>query len=609
MENNKYKIVISFALLLLAIGITAVILLYPGVSDRTGQPPTATVGRVVVPLAPEAWSAEQATVMARATQTGAAPTPVAGLQTGREAQRDISPPLRDIPPIQPATPPEVTARGKPQKKILAVREPREQVVDAVRQLSFNPNLPSLLAPTPSVNFEGVGNLDGVYPPDTEGDVGLNHYVQWVNLHFQIWDKQGNSLYGPARGSTLWAGFGGPCEFSDDGDPVVLYDQLADRWLMSQFISTSPYGECVAISTTGDPTGSYYRYFFQFSDTQFYDYPKLAVWPDGYYFTANRFTYMYLGASAIVLERARMLIGQSATYQEFQVSGAYGPLLPADLDGATEPPAGSPGYFAEIGIDAIHLWRLAVNWANPANTSFTGPASIPVAAYNELCPYTRACIPQPGTSTKVDGIGDRLMFRMAYRNFGDHETLVMNHSVNAASLGIQAGVRWYEVRDPGGAPFLYQQGTYAPDNHHRWMGSLAMDRDGNLALGYNISSDTVYPGIRYTGRLASDPLGVLPQGETSLIEGGGSQLGTAWRWGDYSFMAVDPVDDCTFWYTNQYISFTGTAPWKTRIGAFRFPSCTGPVLPTPTPTPTATATLTPTPRVVGPNEMFMPVVNK
>jgi hypothetical protein len=528
-----------------------------------------------------------------------------GFVFGRSVKNDVSPPLRSIKPVavQPAT--TIREMPEPAGEDLSKAAPLAPVTDPVVQRAFGPDVLAPLAmPAPIQNFDGGGNDEGVYPPDTNGDVGPNHYVQWVNLHFQIWNKSGVSLYGPAKGNTLWSGFGGACQSQNAGDPVVLYDPMADRWVLSQFTSSSPYGECVAVSTTGDPTGSYYRYFFQFSTSVFYDYPHMGVWPDGYYMSANRFGGIfqsYQGASAIVFDRARMLQGLSATYQEKQISNTYGTLLPSDLDGATLPPAGEPNFFADRRSSSLDLWKFHVDWATPGNSSLTGPTSLAVAAYNQLCSGTRSCVPQPGTSVGLDGLGDRLMHRLAYRNFGDHESLVATHSVNAASSGTQAGVRWYEVRSPNSSPVLYQQGTYAPDTTNRWLGSIAMDGSGNIALGYSVSSSSVFPSIRYTGRLASDPLGTLPQGETTMMAGSGSQTGTASRWGDYAMMAVDPTDDCTFWFTTEYMPSTGGAPWKTRIGSFKFPSCGG-VVPTPTntptpgptSTPTATATNTPTP---------------
>lgn len=527
---------------------------------------------------------------------------------GTAVQMDVSPPLRDI--VTVAEEPVTTIRemGVPgEMENLILEGERPQIEDPVLQTSITGNglnLVEPLAPSPSANFEGINNIAGVYPPDTNGDVGPNHYVQMVNLHTQIWDKNGNSLYGPVTSNTIWSGFGGSCQTRNDGDPIVLYDQLADRWIVSQFTASNPYGECVAVSTTGDPTGSWYRYFFQFSTSVFYDYPKLGVWPDGYYLTANRFTSAFQGASAIVLERDKMLNGQTARFVQFNTSTSYGSLLPADLDGPTLPPTGSPNFIVEIGSTAMHQWKFHVDWVTTANSTFTGPSTISIASYNQLCSTTRACVPQPGTSVKLDGLGDRLMHRLAYRNFGAYQTMVVSHSVNAASSGTQAAVRWYEIRNPGGTPTVYQQGTFAPTTDHRWMPSVAMDGSGNIAVVYSISnSSTIYPSIRYTGRLATDTLGTLPQGETTLIAGSGSQTGTGYRWGDYAMIAVDPVDDCTFWMTTEYLQTTGTAPWRTRIGAFKFPSCGG-VAPTATPTATAVPpTATPTQTPIGPTATF------
>lgn len=518
-------------------------------------------------------------------------------ETGRSAKHDTSKPLRDV-PTGPA-PQWTVPREMPEPKggeSGGKSAPRPQVADPVVQNRFtgsNESLAALAAPAPTKNFPGLTNRNGVYPPDPSGDVGPNHYVQMVNSSIQIFDKNGNTLYGPANSNTIWSGFGGACETRNDGDPVVLYDQLADRFLVSQFTSVNPYGECIAISQSGDPTGPWHRYFFQFSTTVFYDYPHLGVWPDGYYMGANRFTSLYQGPAAVVFDRAKMLQGQPATYQAFNVSNTYGTLLPSDLDGSRLPPAGAPNVFAAKGNNALYLWKFSVNWTTPSSSTFSGPTTLTTAAFNNLCTGSRSCVPQPGTSVGLDGIGDRLMFRLAYRNMGTHEALVATHSVNALSSGTQAGVRWYEIRNPAGAPSIYQQGTYAPDATHRWMPSIAMDGAGNIAMVYSASSSSVYPSIRYTGRLASDTLGQMPQGETTLIAGSGSQTGTGSRWGDYAQMAVDPTDDCTFWMTHEYMPTTGTAPWTTRIGAFKFDACgSGGPMPTPTSTPVVEPTATP-----------------
>ncbi len=541
-------------------------------ADRPGRPGTpgsitprrlAPVGAAQTPgspAAPEVGSGEQVST-----------TPV----SGQAVVLGVSPPLRDIPviPIEPAA--SIREMGEPgESDWLGGDVIRPQIEDPVLQATFTGGAPaSAQAQMPALiqNFAGTGNVARVYPPDPNGDVGKNHYVQMVNLHLQIWDKSGHSVYGPVASNTIWSGTGSPCQSRNDGDPIVLYDPLAERWILSQFTTSNPFGECVAVSTTSDPTGAYYRYFFQFSTTVLYDYPKLGVWPDGYYLTANRFGTGYLGASIIALERSKMLLGQTARFIEYPTSPSHSSLLPADFDGTTLPPVNSPNYLLSLSSNALFLWKLSPNWVT-GSPSFVGPTSIAIAPYNSLCMDTRNCVDQPGTSVKLDGIGDRLMYRLVYRNFGDHETLLVSHSVNAAATGTQAGVRWYELRNPGTSPVVYQQGTYAPDSTQRWMPSIAMDHLGNIAMVYSASSSSIYPGIRYAGRLASDPLGQMAQTEGVLISGGGSQTGTASRWGDYAMISVDPLDDCTFWMTSEYIPSTGTAPWETQIGAFAFPDC-------------------------------------
>ncbi len=515
------------------------------------------------------------------------PQPVVRIAT----HHDVSPPLRSIPPIPPQSGPHVQAFPAlplPRRYNYEAAAGLIPFIDPLLAGSPQPPAAPLAMPVPIQNFEGVSNVNGVHPPDTQGDVGPNHYVQWVNLSFAIWDKEGNLLYGPANGNTLWQGFGGPCETTNDGDPITLYDHLADRWLMSQFalpnFPNGPFYQCIAISQTPDPTGAWYRYEFVASNTKMNDYPKFGVWPDGYYMTVNQFSQgslSWAGAGVFAFERDAMLQGNAAQmvyFDLYSVNSMFGGMLPSDLDGSTLPPAGAPNYFVEVddsSPDAMRLWEFHVDWNTPANSTFgiSGQpnAVLPVASFTQLCPYTRNCIPQPGTSQGLDAIGDRLMYRLAYRNFGDHESLVVNHTVDAG--GGRAGIRWYEVRDPGGTPVIYQQGTYAPsDGLHRWMGSIAMDRMGNMALGYSVSSSSVYPSIRYTGRLAGDPLGTMSQGEVEVIAGSGSQTSSYARWGDYSMMGIDPLDDCTFWYTQEYIQTTGYANWQTRIAAFRFPGC-------------------------------------
>jgi hypothetical protein len=449
-------------------------------------------------------------------------------------------------------------------------------------------------PVPLQNFEGVNNLNQVIPPDTQGDIGYDplsghkFYVQWVNLSFAVWDvtTTPTRVLGPLAGNTLWKDFGGPCELTNNGDIITLYDSLAQRWLMSQFSVAKPYYQCIAISTSADPTGSWYRYAYLISADTMNDYPHFGVWPDGYYLTINQFlnSVTWAGAGVLVFDRTRMLSGQDASFQYFNlysVNPNFGGMLPSDLDGPAPPPVGAPNYLMEVDDstwigpqDALRLWRFHVDWNNPSNSTLglngQPNAVLPVANWTPLCPQTIACIPQNGTSARLDGLGDQLMYRLAYRNFGDHQSLVVNHTVDVG--GGQAGIRWYEVRDPSGSPNIYQQGTYAPDSLSRWTGSIAMDHIGDMALGFSVSSANTYPSVRYAGRLVNDPLGVLSQSEVSLVAGGGAQTSPTSRWGDYSMMGIDPVDDCTFWYTQEYYSSTSSSSWQTRIGAFRFPSC-------------------------------------
>jgi len=446
-----------------------------------------------------------------------------------------------------------------------------------------PAVVSATAPTLVNSFEGIGNgfvgPAGTFsvnsaPPDTNGAVGPTHYVETVNSSFAIFDKTGTPIYGPKPINSIWSTFGGGCQSNNDGDPSAVYDGLADRWIITQFsVTTTPYLMCVAVSTTSDPTGSYYRYSFSYGNSNFPDYPKLSVWPDAYYLTVNFFTNgtTFAGAGVAALDRAKMLAGQPATQQLFQTSTLYGGLLAATVDGSRLPPAGAPNYLVALGTStSLRYWKFHVDWTTPSSSTFTGPTSLAVAGYTRAC-NGGTCIPQSGTTQQLDSLADRVMYRLAYRNFADHEALVVNHSVAAGS---STGVRWYELRPVNGNLTVFQQGTYAPDSSYRWMGSIAMDQAGGIGLGYSVSSSSLHPAIRYTGRLASDPLGQMGQGEGSIVEGVGSQgVNRALsRWGDYSSMSVDPADGCTFWYANEYIPTTGTFNWRTRIGTFRLPNC-------------------------------------
>lgn len=503
---------------------------------------------------------------------------------------DVSPPLRDIPPAPPAA---NFGRHLPDPPSFPWGELGPQDADPLVQDSVvwgdGPGIPG-----PSASFDGPPNVFGVAPPDPVGDVGPDHYVAMSNLSFAVYDKTGGLLLGPAANNTLWAGFGGDCETDNDGDPVVLYDQLADRWLLSQFTASGPtFFNCVALSTSPDPTGSYFRWAFS-TGSNFPDYPKYAMWPNAYFISTRE---LGAGIGAYAVNRAQMLAGNpSPQVISFLLTaaGAGGMfnigdgVLPADLDGFTPPPADNPHYWlgsmddgGPYGApqDALNVWHFNVDFATPANSTMTLEDTLPIAPYDTIfpcSPSSRNCIPQPDTTNKIDILSyrQRPMWRLAYRNFGDHASMVTNQSVEAGSA--IAGIRWWEVRVTGGVTSLFQEGTYAPglsDGIHRWMGSIAMDSAGNMGLAYSASDETsTYPSVWYTGRLSSDPVGMMPQGEQAIVDGTGSQTGGGGRWGDYTSTNVDPVDDCIFWHVNEWVPTTSSSGWVLRIGAFRFNEC-------------------------------------
>lgn len=489
---------------------------------------------------------------------------------------DVSPPLRNIP--------------SKTRSLFRVEKPFRPIptgpnTTTAADGALQATAAASIGGTALLNFAGVGNADYLFtpnaaPPDTNGAVGATQYVQWVNESFAVFDKSTGAIAAgfPKAGNTLWAGFGGGCEANNDGDPIVQYDKAAGRWVLTQFSVTNPstygYLQCVAVSTSSDATGSFYRYAFSYGASQFNDYPKMGVWPDGYYTTFNIFNngQTFAGAKLCAYDRTAMLAGGAANQQCFQLGTSYGGVLPSDLDGTTAPPTGSPNFMINFGSNALNLWKFHVDWTNSASSTLSGPTSIPVAAFSTAC-GGGTCIPQPGTNNKLDSLADRLMYRLAYRKFADHEALVVNHSVKVSGTKTSQvdGIRWYELRSPNATPVVYQQGTYSPDATNRWMGSIAMDKVGNIAMGYSASSSSLYPSIRYTGRVPGDALGTM-EGENTILTGGGSQTGTLHRWGDYSAMTIDPVDDCTFWYTTEYEKASGSFNWSTRIASFKLPSC-------------------------------------
>jgi hypothetical protein len=498
----------------------------------------------------------------------------------RATHQDVSPPLRELPPGPRHF---GVLEAEPVRHIPSSRNPSFGP-DPVLQTATRAPV-SALAPATLANFDGIGQgftgPSGTFtvnsaPPDTNGAVGPNHFVEIVNTDFAVFSKSGAPLFGPVPINTLWSGFGGGCQVENDGDPIVSYDRIADRWIVSQFqVTTTPFQQCVAISATPDPTGSYVRYSFSYTDG-FPDYPKMGVWPDAYYVTYNVFNNAgtaFLYSKVCAFNRAAMLAGGAATQECFNTTNAFGGLLPADFDGRTLPAAGAPLPLVALGATSttLALWKFHSDFTTPANATFTGPTSLTVPAYTEACAPSGTCVPQSGGGT-LDSLSDRLMYRAAYRNFGDHESIVVNHAV---TVGTSAGLRWYELRAVTTNPSLFQAGTFAPDANFRWMGSAAMDRSGNIAIGYSVSSSAIRPQIRVTGRLAGDAAGTLTQGETTIVAGAGAQGRTLTRWGDYSSMSVDPVDDCTFYYSNEYIPANGTFNWRTRIASFTLSPCGGP----------------------------------
>jgi len=507
----------------------------------------------------------------------------------------ISQAVRDLPIVLPTAPTEWIAEG-PRPLHPPQPLPTLPVHDPVQQTS-----PGLLTmPSPNITFDGMNQSQGCgncIPPDTNGAVGPNHYVQMVNSSYAVYSKTGTVLVTPRHINLLWSGLPGECKNNNNGDPVVLYDRLADRWIISQFAVAGPYDECVAVSTSPDPTGTFYVYDFRLSDTVFHDYPKLGVWPDAYYMTTNEFppnAELSQGVGAFALERDKMLLGQPARLVFFDlglININFAGALPSDVDGPP-PPLGSPNYFVEVDdevfippFDAMRIWKFHVDWTNPSNSTLGNAGqpdfviTVPDFTPPECLLSQGVCIQQLESPYQLDALGDRIMFRLAYRNFGDHEAFVVNHSVVADA---RVGIRWYEVRNLATTPTIFQTGTFAPiDSLHRWMGSIAMDRSGDIAVGYSTSSAASFPSIAYAGRLPTDPLGQLSQGEAQMFAGLGSEwvaffIPPVGRWGDYSDLTIDPTDDCTFWYTTEYFPAQTVpqngAPWRTRIGSFKFPQC-------------------------------------
>ena len=448
------------------------------------------------------------------------------------------------------------------------------------------------------SYTGLGDgFDPSYtveaiPPDTVGAVGRTQYVQWVNSSFAVLDKAtGRHLLGPVPGNTLFKGFGGECEKENDGDPVVSYDKQAHRWVLQQFAITNGDYECVAVSTSENALGRYHRYAFKY--VGFNDYPKSGVWSHSYVDTYNMFN-AESGTKVCAFDRAAMLRGRDTTQQCFQLDPSAPALLPADVDGTRFPGPHEDvpllGLGTVEGVPGLVVYQLHVDWAHPARSRLLPAQPVRTAAYNAACGVlyqvaqrdAAPCAPQPVTGlvgqvalVGLDVLSDRPMFRLAWRRFADgHDAMTVTHAVDALPTAA-VGLRWYELRRTRTAGWsVAQQGTYLPDGDSRWMGSSAMDKNGGLAVGYSVSGPTLtFPSIRVAGRTAADPKGELGQ-ETHVADGFGEQVtaSNVARWGDYSAMTVDPVDDCTFWYTTEYMATFGVFDWSTKVVAFRLPGC-------------------------------------
>jgi hypothetical protein len=431
-----------------------------------------------------------------------------------------------------------------------------------------------------VSVDGISGNGGYKTPDPNGAAGSTQYVEYVNNQYEVFDKSGNVVQGATNGDTLWKALGGTCSTEGNSDVITQYDKIAGVWVMLHRVGAGttgdPYKECIAVSKTSDATGGWYLYSFTLAAYNvFPDYPKLAVWPDAYYvsFDSN-------GGNECALQRSVMLTGgASPSYVCFN----KGPIttLPSDFDGTVLPPTGSPNYY--VGLDAnnntspqyLKLFKFHVDWTNLSNSTLTGPTNLSVNSFTMACGNGQNCVPQEGTTVKVDSLGDRLMYRLAYRNISGVETLVVNHSVRkGTSPNSYSGIRWYVLQNPNSTPAIAQSGEFNPDTNFRWMGSMAMDKAGDILLGYSESSSSMYPGIYVTGCANGNVSCTM--GTEQLVQAGGGFEGSAGggNWGDYTSMSVDPSDDCTFWYVNQYFTSanSGTAAWTTHLASIKFTGC-------------------------------------
>lgn len=431
-----------------------------------------------------------------------------------------------------------------------------------------------------LNFDGIFDSQGggFVPPDTNASVGATQVVETVNVAYAVYNKSTGAVIMSAKSlRTLYSPLGGTCGTANLSDPTVLYDKAAGVWVISMVAYTNNFSSnaiCVGVSTSSDATGTYNLYSFSYGNT-LPDYPKVSVWPDAYYVTTNSFPGGggFTGAESCAMDRTNMLKGNPATSQCFQRGPNDFSMLPSDLDGSTPPPTGAPNFEVEEGTTSteLNLFKFHVDFTNPKNSTFSGPTILTVASYTDACSDSRTCIIQPSPGELLDGLGGRMMYRLPYRNFGDHEALVATHSINPPSGSARSALRWYEIRNPSTAPLIYQQGTSFNSTISIWNGSIAMDKMGDIAVGASASSSSMKPTVAYAGRVPSDALGSLESPKV-VITGAGVQESSQDRWGDYSSMAIDPVDDCTFWYAQEYYAVSGAFHFNTRLNSFKFTTC-------------------------------------
>jgi hypothetical protein len=485
--------------------------------------------------------------------------------------------------------------------------------------ALQPLIGPLISATPGLSFEGVGQVGGYYstpegifcpsasgfvvvPPDTNAAVGDTQVVQWVNLCYAVFDKStGTLIAGPLAGTNFWKGFGAPCETNNDGDIIIQWDKTNHRWLAAQNVFAGPpYYTCVAVSQTADATGSYFRYTFP--QPGFPDYPKWGLTRSVYYQTQNDFGNNdgFQGVNVCAYDAKSMLSGSSKATQVCIMDNSNGTLfddnmLPADDDSDSGPTKsevllGSIDNFLP-GDTHVYEYVFTVNFGNPAKSTLAGvngsmPINVP-AFDLAICPsgpfFTTDCVPQPSSAAAeiffgsppdvLDTLGDRLMYRLAHFNEKGTQHFLVAHSVNNTTA---VATTWYEFRAQGLGTTklsLYQSGQTPDDGHYRWMGSVAMDNRGDIALGYSRSSATSgdYPSIYYAGQTAGDPLGTT-ETEALIKQGSGSQYASFNRWGDYSSMALDGNDSCTFWYTTEYYPVDGSFAWDTWLASLKFSNC-------------------------------------